>query len=156
MKIHTFQSELWLPRPIQEVFGFFSDARNLQVLTPDWLNFKILTPGPIAMRAGALIDYRLRIHGLPIRWQTEITAWQPTQRFVDKQRRGPYRQWIHEHTFKAQNGGTLCGDFVQYAVPGGEWVHRWLVRPDVERIFAFRGERLRELFQSPSRSSVIG
>ena len=146
MKIFIYETELWLPRPPGEIFAFFADAHNLQILTPDWLNFKILTPHPIAMHAGALIDYQLRLRGLPVRWQTEITAWQPPQRFVDEQKRGPYRQWIHEHRFEPKDGGTLCSDEVRYAVPGGTIVNRLMVRRDVEKIFEFRRQKLLELF----------
>jgi len=146
MTIHHFHAELWLQRPAAEIFGFFADAYNLQALTPAWVNFEILTPKPIQLRAGALIDYRLRLHGLPVRWQTEITAWAPPHRFVDEQKRGPYRLWIHEHRFTAQNGGTLCTDQVRYAVRGGELVNRLFVRRDVEKIFAFRRRKLEERF----------
>ncbi len=142
MKPRLFQSELWLPRPLPEVFAFFADARNLQTITPAWLDFAMLTPGPIAMRPGALIDYRLRIHGFGVRWQTEITAWEPPHRFVDEQRRGPYKLWVHEHRFEAQANGTLVRDSVRYAVPGGWLVDRLFVRRDVARIFRFREQRL--------------
>src|SRR5579871_5848818 len=97
MRIHEFHGEQFLPRPLEEVFPFFADAGNLPILTPPWLHFHILTTRPIEMRRGALIDYRLRIHGLPIRWQSEIVEWDPPHRFVDEQRRGPYRLWHHEH-----------------------------------------------------------
>jgi ligand-binding SRPBCC domain-containing protein len=146
MRTSTFESELWLPRPRAEVFEFFADARNLERLTPPWLSFRILTPVPVPMRAGARIDYRLRLRGVPVRWRTEIEAWEPPARFVDVQLRGPYRLWHHTHTFDARDGGTLCRDFVRYAVPGGRLVERWLVRPDVERIFAFRRQALLEAF----------
>jgi ligand-binding SRPBCC domain-containing protein len=109
-------------RPVSEVFSFCADAGNLDVITPPWLRFQILTPRPMAMRVGAQIDYRLRLRGLPLRWQSEITVWQPPHRFVDEQRRGPYRAWRHEHTFTAQDGGTLVGDRVRYAVLGGRWL----------------------------------
>lgn len=142
MRIFTFESELQLARPVGDVFPFFADARNLQAITPEWLSFEVLTPGPIEMRAGALIDYRLRVHGLPIRWRTHIKVWEPPHRFVDEQSRGPYRQWIHEHTFTERNGGTLARDVVHYAVPGGTLAHKLFVRRDVERIFTFRRERL--------------
>ena len=146
MRIFTFESELWLPRPVTEVFPFFADARNLPSITPDWLNFEVLTPGPIEIKAGALIDYRLRVRGLPLRWRTRIKAWEPPHRFVDEQLRGPYRQWMHEHTFLQQDGGTLARDVVNYAVWGGAWVNEVFVRRDVERNFAFRREKLLERF----------
>lgn len=149
-KIRVYEWELWLPRPVDEVFGFFSDAQNLQQITPDWLHFSTLTPGPIRMERGALIDYRLRLRGIPMRWQTEITAWEPPRRFVDEQRRGPYRVWIHEHQFKAVNGGTLASDLVQYAVPGGALVNWLFVRRDVQRIFEFRRLKLLEIFGNRS------
>jgi ligand-binding SRPBCC domain-containing protein len=146
MTVHEFHSELWLPRPRAEVFPFFADARNLEAITPDWLHFEVLAPGPFEMRTGLRIDYRLRIHGLPLRWQSEITVWEPPHRFVDEQRRGPYRLWRHEHRFAERDGGTLCTDHVRYAVPGGGLVHRLFVRRDVERIFEFRRRKLAERF----------
>lgn len=142
MRIFTFESELWLPHPVGEVFAFFADARNLQAITPVWLNFEVLTPGPVEIEAGALIDYKLRVHGLPLRWRTRINVWEPPHRFEDEQLRGPYRQWIHEHTFAEKDGGTLAHDRVRYAVPGGALVNSLFVRRDVERIFAFRREEL--------------
>ena len=146
MRVHEFQSELWLPLPPVELFPFFADAANLDALTPAWLNFHIVTPSPIAMREGALIDYRLRVRGVPLRWRTRINVWQPPDLFVDEQVRGPYRQWIHEHTFEARDGGTLARDHVRYAVALDFLVHRLFVRPDMERIFQFRSEALRKLF----------
>jgi len=150
MKIFRHETDLWLSRPPGEVFAFFGDAANLQVITPSWLNFQILTPTPIAMQAGTLIDYRLRIHGVPVCWQTEITVWEPPHRFVDVQKRGPYRQWIHEHRFVAEANGTRCFDSIQYAMPGGWLTHRLFVKRDVEKIFAHRACRLRQLFPALS------
>lgn len=92
MRVHEFQSELWLPLPPKELFSFFADASNLDAITPPWLDFHIVTPPPIAMSKGALIDYRLRMHGIPLRWRTRIDAWQPPHRFVDEQLRGPYHR----------------------------------------------------------------
>ena len=146
MTVHTFTDELWLPRPLASVFPFFADAYNLETLTPPWVNFKILTPRPIAMHAGAKIDYRIRIHGIPVRWRTEITAWEPPHQFKDVQLRGPYRQWIHTHEFEARDGGTLCRDRVEYAVWGGPLINRLMVRGDVEKIFRYRRETLQRLF----------
>lgn len=145
MKTWTLQRELWLPRPVDEVFAFFADPANLQAITPGFLHFRVLTP-QVTMRAGATIDYRIRLRGVPMRWRTLISAWEPGVRFVDEQVKGPYRLWVHEHTFEARDGGTLCGDRVTYAVPMGWMVHGWLVRPDLERIFEYRTQRMRALF----------
>ncbi|MBN1513991.1 MAG: SRPBCC family protein [Phycisphaerae bacterium] len=144
------ESELWLPRPRAEVFPFFANAFNLEMLTPPFLNFRVLTPGPIEMRAGARIDYRLRLHGLPLQWQSEITVWDPPRRFVDEQRRGPYRRWVHEHRFEDRQGGTQVFDSVHYDVYGGPLIERLLVRRDVQNIFAYRHRRLLEIFAPPS------
>jgi ligand-binding SRPBCC domain-containing protein len=149
MRIREFQSEVWLPLTPTELFPFFADAGNLDALTPPWMHFRIVTPRPIAMREGALIDYRLRVRGVPLRWRTRIDVWQPPHRFVDEQIRGPYRQWIHEHTFEAHDGGTRARDSVRYAVPLDFLSHRWLVRPDIEKIFQFRAEALRQRFGAP-------
>ena len=151
--MRTFEliREVLLPRPPAEVFPFFADARNLERLTPPWLRFEVLTPGRIEMRRGAAIDYRLRLRGVPVRWRSEITAWEPPFRFVDEQRRGPYRLWIHEHRFEEREGRTLAGDRVRYAVPGGRLVDRLLVRPDLERIFEYRRDVLRETFGTVER-----
>ncbi len=137
-QVYTFRSELWVPRPVAEVFSFFAEPRNLETITPAWLHFRIMNPEPVTMREGAVIDYRLRLRGIPIHWRTEITAWEPPHRFVDTQRRGPYRLWVHEHRFEERDGGTLALDRVDYCVPGGDFVHRLFVRRDVERIFAYR------------------
>lgn len=141
----TFQTELWLPRPRTEVFHFFAEARNLETITPPWLKFEVLTPAPIEMRPGTLIDYRIRVHGLPIRWRTEITEWQPPHHFVDVQLRGPYKLWHHTHTFEEHNGGTVCLDHVRYWPLGGALVNWLFVRRDVERIFQYRQQRMQEL-----------
>ena len=138
-------NDLWLPRPLDEVFGFFSDAANLEALTPPWLHFRIRTPKPIAMHRGTLIDYSLRVHGLPISWQSEISIWDPPHRFVDVQRRGPYRRWEHTHGFAAIDGGTRVTDEVDFDVPFA-FLAGGFVKRDVEKIFAFRRAVLLRLF----------
>lgn len=148
MKIRQFLSELWVPRPREEVFAFFSDARNLDAITPPWVRFRMETPAPVEMKAGALIDYKLRVRGFPIRWRTKITEWNPPVRFVDEQLRGPYRLWVHEHEFEPREGGTLVRDRARYAVAFDFLVHRLFVRGDVARIFAYRAESLRRRFGS--------
>lgn len=132
--------------PLDEVFPFFADAGNLQRITPPLLHFEILTPRPLEMGVGAMIDYKLRVRGLPMRWRSEITAWDPPHRFVDEQRKGPYRFWIHEHTFEDRGGRTALRDSVEYGVPGGALVHKLFVGPDVRKIFAYRTRVMQELF----------
>jgi len=148
MKIFHFRSRLWLPRPRIEVFEFFSDALNLEELTPPWLKFHVITPQPIQMREGAEIDYRLKVHTIPVRWRSRITAWDPPSRFADEQLRGPYRLWIHEHRFTEDSGGTACEDHMQYATWGGALINRLFVEPDVRKIFVYRSARLQEIFAS--------
>lgn len=137
--------EQWVPQQRDKVFEFFSDAFQLEALTPPWLNFVVLTPRPIQMSAGRLIDYRLRLHGIPLRWQSRIDTWEPPVRFVDMQTRGPYKRWHHEHVFEEVDGGTLCRDVIHYSVPGGWLVERFLVRPDLLKIFTYRRNQLPQL-----------
>ena len=149
MKGRELKRELRVPRDIEEVFPFFADPCNLDVLMPPWLGLRILTPRPISMWEGTLIDYRLSIRGIPLRWRSEITVWEPPHRFVDEQVRGPYRYWRHEHSFEKHGGETVIRDHVHYRAPG--WVlepaiHRLLVRPTLERLFAYRHARMRERF----------
>jgi ligand-binding SRPBCC domain-containing protein len=149
MRVRQFQTELWLPRTRAEVFSFFADVKNLDAITPPWLRFRTVTPAPIEMRPGTLIDHKLRIRGIPVRWRSRITVWEPPARFVDEQVRGPYRFWRHEHIFEERDGGTLVRDRVQYAVVFDLFVHDLLVRRDVEKIFAYRTEALRRRFGTP-------
>ena len=142
---HTLVREQRLPGPPQEVFPFFADAGNLEAITPPWLAFSITTPRPIEMRQGALIEYRLRLHGLPIRWLTVIADWEPGVRFVDTQVRGPYALWHHTHEFEPDGDGTLMRDTVRYALPLGPLgvlAHRLFVARDLERIFDYRAAAL--------------
>jgi ligand-binding SRPBCC domain-containing protein len=154
MRIYQLQTQLWLPQPCEEIFTFFSDPRNLDRLTPPWLHFEILTPNSVEMNAGTLLDYRLRLHGIPIRWQSEISVWEPPNRFVDRQTKGPYRQWVHEHTFSAHKGGTLVGDSATYAVPGGRIIQKLLVAPDLDRVFDYRHKILKQLFNPRQEKPV--
>jgi ligand-binding SRPBCC domain-containing protein len=133
------------------VFEFFSNPLQLEMLTPPWLQFCVQTPAPIDLKEGARIDYRLSLHGIPIRWQSRIDVWEPPRRFVDVQTHGPYRHWRHEHLFEEAAGGTICRDIVDYAVPGGCLVDRLLVRRDVKRIFEFRQRKLEVLLDAHDR-----
>jgi ligand-binding SRPBCC domain-containing protein len=151
---YQLQTRLFVARDLDTTFGFFADAGNLQRLTPPWLDFAILTPRPISMAAGALIDYRIRVHGVPIRWRTEIAEWRPPFQFVDQQLKGPYRQWHHTHTFSAADGGTMVEDTVRYQPLGGALVHRLFVRRDLERIFMFRQRQILTAFGVPARDPI--
>lgn len=144
--MYELRAEITLPRPLAEVFPFFATARNLETLTPDFLRFEVLGGGPETMGKGVLIDYRLRLRGVPMRWRSEITAWEPPFRFVDEQRRGPYRRWHHEHTFEEVDGQTIAHDHVHYDHFGGRLVNRMLVAPDIAQIFEYRQKRMAELF----------
>ena len=146
MKTFDLRTSIWLPKPLDEVFPFFADAANLETLTPPWVNFRILTQLPIDMREGALIDYTIRVRGLPLRWRTQITDWAPPYRFVDQQLRGPYSRWVHTHTFREEDGMTLCEDHVNYAPLGGELMNWLLVERDVRRIFNYRHQKMAEIF----------
>ncbi len=146
MREQILETTLWLPKTPEEIFPFFADAANLDAITPPWLNFKIRSPLPLTMRENARIEYSISLHGLPIRWKTNITSWKPPVVFVDEQISGPYRLWHHTHRFEAKDGGTLCTDRVRYKHWGGMLVEKFFVRPDVEKIFAYRREKLIQLF----------
>jgi ligand-binding SRPBCC domain-containing protein len=139
--VKHLRRETIVPLDLDATFAFFSDAGNLERLTPPWLNFRILTPRPIAMREGTLIDYRIVLYGVPIPWRTRIDIWEPGVRFVDRQLSGPYLWWHHEHRFEAVDGGTRVIDEVEY-LPRLRWFSGAFVRRDVERIFAYRQEVL--------------
>jgi len=150
MRAHSLTREQRLPGAPEDVFPFFAAARNLEAITPPWLRFRVVTPEPIAMEAGALIAYRLRLHGVPVRWLTRIAAWEPGVRFVDVQVRGPYRLWHHTHEFASDPrdpGMTLMRDTVRWALPLGILGAPALpfVRRDLRRIFDHRARRVAEL-----------
>jgi len=154
--MHRLETEVWIPRPRDEVFPFFAAAENLEKITPPFLRFEITTPGPLVMREGLLIDYRLRLHGIPQRWRTRIARWDPPHAFVDEQLRGPYHTWHHQHTFQAVEGGTLMRDQVDYRLPLeplGLIVHP-LIRFQLRRIFQYRGEVISRLICPGQAASV--
>jgi ligand-binding SRPBCC domain-containing protein len=151
MAAFIFRAEQFVPRPLDEVFEFFSRAENLQQLTPPWLNFRILSVEPATVREGTLIRYSLRWRVFPIRWTTRITDWEPPHRFVDLQLKGPYKLWRHEHRFVAEGEGTRISDEVHYILPFGilgRIAHSMKVKSDVEAIFAYRREVVSRVFAS--------
>jgi len=144
---HILRDRITLPLPIKEVFAFFADAGNLERITPPELNFHIITLLPIEIQQGTLIDYRLRLFGIPFKWQTKITSWEPPYQFVDEQLHGPYRQWIHCHSFSESNGLTTVEDEVNYRLPF--WPLGELALPvihtQLQRIFSYRQKAIRSI-----------
>jgi len=146
---YKFRQEQWVPHPRSEVFAFFQQPENLGRLTPPWLHFEILSASPVPMAEGTLIEYRLKVRGIPFRWSSIISDYRPPHHFVDRQVKGPYRQWIHTHSFTERDGGTLIEDEVIYGLPFGilgRWAHGIWVKPDLERIFAYRRDQISQVF----------
>ena len=141
-----FSTSVLLPYPRVEVFDFLSKAEKLNLQTPPWVHFSILTPLPIEMRQGAVIRYRIRVRGIPVRWDSEITEWEPPLRFTDTQIRGPYSYWIHRHEFDETPEGTLATDDITYRVPGGALINRLYVAGELRKIFAHRKARLLQIY----------
>lgn len=149
-----FVAEQYIPLPPEKIFPFFAEAENLGRLTPPLLDFKIEGTSTPDVREGTLIDYTLKVHGVPLKWKTQIEEWHPPQRFVDNQLKGPYKLWHHTHSFEAFGGGTLMKDRVRYILPVGYvgWLGGMaLVRGDVEKIFSFRREVVDRLFTVPGQ-----
>jgi ligand-binding SRPBCC domain-containing protein len=153
---HEFATDTEIPAPREEVFSFFSDAANLMRITPPTLGFEILTPQPILMRAGALIDYRIRLRGVPMRWRTHICDWNPPYGFADEQLKGPYRLWLHRHSFReTPDGTTVMRDVVRYALPFpplGE-IALPFVRAEIRGIFEFRSRVILKEFSAGKSTS---
>lgn len=151
--IHVLERRQRVELPIADAFAFYGDAHNLERITPPWLGFEVTTPAPIEMGVGTLIEYRLRLHRVPVRWRTWITAWEPPHRFVDTQIRGPYSLWEHTHSFEENGpGATTIVDRVRYSLPLGplgELADRVLVQRDLRQIFDYRRDAVaREMSRS--------
>lgn len=146
--VYVLERRQRLEHPLDDVFAFFGDALNLEAITPPLLSFKVTTPGPIEMAAGTLIEYRLKLHGIPVKWRTRIEAWEPPTRFADEQLRGPYRLWHHTHSFEPDgSGAVVMTDIVRYSLPLGPLgriAHALFVRRDLERIFDYRRDAVAE------------
>jgi ligand-binding SRPBCC domain-containing protein len=149
MAAYILRTQTTVPLDIKRVFAFFGDVRNLNRITPPWLHFTLHTEGSPAMRPGLMLDYRIRLYLIQIHWRTEVTVWDPPKRFVDEQRRGPYRWWVHTHTFTEVEGGTEVEDEVLYNPRGGTLAHLLFVKSDLRRIFRYRHRALREALGVP-------
>jgi ligand-binding SRPBCC domain-containing protein len=151
MKTYFLKKESFINKPLEEVFSFFSQAENLEKVTPKHLNFEIITPLPIQMRPDLIIDYQIKIYKIPVTWRSKITVWDPPKRFVDEQLKGPYKKWIHEHRFEKTDEGTKMIDIVEYALPGG-WlaplINTLFVKKDLDLIFSYRQRKYVEIFDN--------
>lgn len=158
-RIYRLERTQQIQRPLDAVFSFFADATNLEAITPRFLRFRILSPTPVEMRAGARIDYAMSLFGMPVRWRTRITEWEPGVRFVDEQEAGPYAVWRHTHEFEPQGEATLVRDVVDYAVPLGPLgalAHLLFVRRTLGRIFDFRRDVTGRLLDDGGSASPVG
>ena len=153
MAEHILERTQIIDLPREQVFNFFADAVNLERITPPELNFHITTPQPIDIKMGCLIDYQLKLRGIPITWKTEITQWNPPFDFIDSALKSPYKQWIHLHTFEeGTSGETIMKDIVRYRLPLeplGDLAH-WYVKKELKYIFDYRYKVIEEIFQSKS------
>lgn len=150
-------TEAVIPLPRDEVFPFFAEAGNLERITPDSLKFEILTPSPILMAEGTLIDYKIRIAGVPQRWRTRISIWEPPVRFADEQLKGPYKKWFHTHSFEECAEGTRMTDRVDYELPFGmlgKMIHP-LIRRQLRTIFTYRNTTIGDLFSLPKGEGLV-
>lgn len=152
MAERVFEITQFIPKTPDELFPFFSDAKNLERITPPWLNFKIRSQSTGAIQKGSLFEYSLKIHGVPVFWRTLIESWDEPRMFVDTQLKGPYTLWHHTHLFEPAEGGTKMIDRVRYIVPLGPigdllailWVSK-----DVQKIFEYRKKMIAEIFSCP-------
>jgi len=158
MKLYKINRQQLISRPLEETFSFFSRPENLALITPASLKFQMLTPSPIEMKEGTVIDYTVQPFGFPLRWTTFITDFKPPYRFADLQLRGPYAYWHHAHTFSETDDGTLMTDEIRYALPFGAMgrlAHTIVVRRQLQGIFDYRKDLLDQFFSDPARFSEL-
>lgn len=158
MKEHIFQTQLLIESDIHSVFDFFQKAENLELITPPWLQFRIVSPPPYDSFAGKLFEYKLKIHGFPVMWKSIISIWEPPYRFVDEQLKGPYKKWVHEHRFESTPYGVLMTDTVNYKLPFGvlgDIVRYIKVQKDIQEIFAYRNQIILDYFEHNLQSKAI-
>jgi ligand-binding SRPBCC domain-containing protein len=158
MKLYHLKRQQQFRQSSDELFAFFSRPENLAAMTPSPLRFRLITPPPVVMKESAVIDYTIRVSGIPLRWTTLITAFEPNRRFVDLQLRGPYAYWHHTHSFTETDDGTMMTDEVRYALPFGilgTIAHRLFVRRQLETIFEFRKATLEKVFTNAAGPGLI-
>jgi ligand-binding SRPBCC domain-containing protein len=160
MRCYTLRREQWVAAPLQRIFPFFAQPENLALITPPNLGFRLLTPLPVNMEKGRIIDYTIRVMGVPVRWRTLISTYQPPECFVDEQLIGPYSFWHHTHRFEPRDGGTLLHDEVRYALPVAligpvrDLAHSLYVQPSLERIFDYREQVFARLFGGTQKTGT--
>ena len=151
---YVLRSQIAVESSLSDTFAFFADAENLNLITPDWLKFTIVSDTPIKMSSGTQIEYRLKIHGFPVKWRSEISLWDPPHRFVDTQVKGPYLMWSHMHTLDVSpDGQTIVNDYVKYKVPFGRLTNRLFVARDLRRIFRYRNDATQKALSLEPRSN---
>jgi uncharacterized protein (TIGR01777 family) len=156
---HELNMEQWIPQPIDEAFAFFKEAKNLEKITPDEMNFKVLNQSTEKIQEGTIINYGLSVRKIPMRWKSKITNWKPELHFSDVQLKGPYDYWVHRHEFEEKNGGTLIKDHVRYKVPfnlAGDLIANRFIRNDLEKIFTYRQKKINEMFNENTTKETVG
>jgi uncharacterized protein (TIGR01777 family) len=151
---HEIKTEQWVPQSTNQIFDFFREARNLEIITPDFLKFRVVSQSTPYIKEGTKINYSLSLHGFPLRWKSKITDWKPGKMFSDIQLKGPYKYWHHKHEFEDKNGGTIIKDYVSYKVPLGllgDLVANSFIRKDIEQIFSYRRKKINELFRNQTK-----
>ena len=155
VKIYKKSVTQFIDKPLDVVFSFFAKPENLRRITPSTLDFQILTPTPISMAKGTVIDYNIKVMGIRVHWRTLITSYNPPTQFVDEQTKGPYLLWIHTHTFKIKDEGVEIHDCIEYSIPLGllgRFVHFLWIKRKLDQIFDFRRRKIEEIFISDELS----